>query len=208
MDSANIPEATRAALVAAAVVSRRNLVPRSEIARALAESLRDPARSFLDRLPEGALSEADRSAVDSEFSAGLSSAAAQGSAVTSWLGELVGLVSEVEDPALRSTLESALRPLAEESDAGTFAGPVPERDLGTIIQNLSDGAEQGTLSDHRSTSSPHAPGKPGARRAYQPRGLPSLRKSKVAFASSGRSRKVGSGRSLLLRTWSCIGKWL
>jgi tetratricopeptide (TPR) repeat protein len=144
-DSANISEATRAALVAAAVVSRRNLASRREIARALAESLRDPTRSFLDRLPAGALSEADRSAVDSEFSAGLSGASAQGSAVTSWLGELVGLVSEVDDPGLRSTLESALRPLAEESDAGTFAGPVPERDVGTVVQNLSEGAEQGTL---------------------------------------------------------------
>ncbi len=144
-DSANLSEATRAALVAAAVVSRHSLVTRREIARALAESLRDPARSFLDRLPAGALSAADRSAIDGELSAGLSGSAATGSAVTSWLGELVGLVSEVDDPGLRSTLESALRPLAEESDAGTFAGPVPERDVGTVVQNLSDGADQGTV---------------------------------------------------------------
>lgn len=174
-DAANISEATRAALVAAAVVSRRNLVPRREIARALAESLRDPARPFLERLPEGALYEADRSSVQGEFSAGLSDSAAAESAVTSWLGELVGLVSELDDPGLRSTLESALRPLVAESDAGTLAGPVSERNVGTVVQHLSHEADQGTLIgppvDEFATRSGDMGSEPGTGRA-EPEGLP------------------------------------
>ncbi len=144
-DSANISEATRAALVAAAAISRRNLVPRREIARALAESLRDPSRSFLDRLPVRALSEADRSAVEGESAAVQTGSVGPGSVVALSIGPLFGLVAELDDPGLRSTLESALRALAEESDAGTFAGPVPERDVGTVVQNFSDEADQGTV---------------------------------------------------------------